>query len=261
MKIETKKDVERFIISAELSEFEEFLNNLLFKIYGYSAKKVGRKTGNDFRTHLEYLIFGTIFDYKISTADNGLDICLSLSNGFLSDNDRENTLIHIEHVTQEVNKKFRSGGFPLAFQNLIPDGKYLLLAEERWEESILTQQAKAYLATIVLLGSVLEAMLLYKIESNWAFVQSSGHYPKKNNGGIKRLNEWKLSEMIDTSFELNWISKNEEAFSHALRDYRNFIHPWKHLENRLAIPDEGSCEMSRNVVKMVFENLLRSNSS
>ncbi len=254
-------NIKHFTINSKPSKFKQFLDDLLGDIYGYGKKRAFDKT-IDSVLYFHYLAFGTTFNYAIYPSGDTLDIYLSLSYANRSDDDVENVGIHIEHITREMNKKFPIGSLPLSFHILILDEAYLRLMKERWEESILTEKAEAHLATVVLLGSILEAMLLYKITSNWVDVQISGHYPKifdkpTNKLVIKPSNQWMLNEMIDSSEKIGWISHDIKGLSHSLKEYRNFIHPWQELSEKMSMPDETTCDFARKAVQIVFNDLLR----
>jgi hypothetical protein len=120
----------RIIISAEYSEFKTFLNDFLFRLYGRHAKNARVRNDNDFSTHLEYVAFGVIFDYKIMVVKEGLDISFSYWAEVIRDEDKVNIQNHIENVTQEIRGKFRSGNFPLGFKNLILDDEHSKMMED-----------------------------------------------------------------------------------------------------------------------------------
>jgi hypothetical protein len=258
MEIETR-EISRFIITAEFSEFENLLNNMLFKIFGRSAKRVTTRNESDFSTHLEYLVFHTIFDYKVLVVDEGLDIYLSVRNGLLSENDIENVQIHIEQITNEINNKFESAGFPLGFKNLVLDISHSKVMEDLWIESKKTQKAKAYLSTIVLLGSILEGVLYYKITKNSENMAKAGRCtsaPKDSKQKVLPFDKWSLNDMILVSYKCGWIDEYSYGYSESLRRHRNFIHPFLQLDEMFVMPNEKACEISRAALKGIFDNLL-----
>lgn len=40
---------------------------------------------------------------------------------------------------------------------------------------------------------------------------------------IRSLNEWTLNNFIDVSYDVEFLEKDVKKFSHALRDFRNYI--------------------------------------
>lgn len=98
----------RIVITAEYSQFKTFLDDVLFRLYGRHVKNARTRNGNDFSTHLEYVAFGVIFDYKFLVVEEGLDITLSYWAEVIPDENYENIEIHIENVVQEIRKKFHT---------------------------------------------------------------------------------------------------------------------------------------------------------
>jgi hypothetical protein len=251
----------RIVISANYSEFKTFLDDFLFRLYRREAKKAGLRNGNDFSTHLEYNAFGAMFDYKILIVEEGLDITLSFWANVLSDEDKENIQTHIEHVTQEIRNRFRSGNFPLGFKNLILDAGHSKLMEDLWIESEKTQKAKAFLSTIVILGSLLEGLLLYKIKQTPENTEKANRCSSSPKDGktqkVLSFDKWSLSDMIIVSYKCGWINVYSYNYSESLRKHRNFVHPFQQLEESFTMPDENACELSRTAFKAIFNDLLK----
>jgi hypothetical protein len=108
-------ELARIIISAQFSEFKIFLDDFLFSLYGRYEKNARVRNGNDALTHLEYVAFGVLFDYKVVMVEEGLDITLSYWAEVIPDENYENIQIHADHVIQEIGKRFRSIGMTKAF--------------------------------------------------------------------------------------------------------------------------------------------------
>jgi hypothetical protein len=253
----------RIVISAEYSEFKTFLNDILFRLYGGHVKNATARNDNDLSTHLEYVANGVIFDYKILPINGGLDIIMSYWAEVIHDEDKGNIQKHIEDITEEIKNKFHSVYFPLGFKNLILDDEHSKLMEDLWVESEKTQEAKAYLSTIVILGSILEGLLLYKIKKtpeNLKKANRSGSSPKETVKGKKKvlpISKWTLRDMIQVSRECGWINEYSYNFSESLRKHRNFIHPFQLLDEMFTMPDENACDLSRTAFTAIFNDLLK----
>jgi hypothetical protein len=61
--------------------------------------------------------------------------------------------------------------------------------------------------------------------------------PKDKGGAVLKLREWTLSNYIDVAHELGWISDTYKDVGAILRDYRNYIHPYKEYQHKKRIPD------------------------
>jgi hypothetical protein len=76
----------------------------------------------------------------------------------------------------------------------------------------------------------------------WALLQreelalKSSKVHKDKQGLVRPLQEWNLSNLIDVSVELELLGKTAKQASWALKDFRNFIHPYNVLKQS-AQPD------------------------
>ncbi|BDV00138.1 hypothetical protein TDMWS_02230 [Thermodesulfomicrobium sp. WS] len=125
--------------------------------------------------------------------------------------------------------------------------EYSDLLDRRWEEVDKCLQNQAYLASIILMGSLLEGIL------NWALMKfpekacRASASPKDNTGKPKPFRDWSLSQMIDVAFELGWLEIDVKRFSHSVREFRNLVHPYQQFKEGI-IPDEDTCKISWQVV-------------
>lgn len=86
------------------------------------------------------------------------------------------------------------------------------------------------LSTIILAGSSLEGILLDLATNNPKEFNQAKSTPKDpNTGKPKQFYEWSLANYIDVAFELGYIKEDVKKFSHALRDFRNYIHPYEQM--------------------------------
>jgi hypothetical protein len=125
---------------------------------------------------------------------------------------------------------------------------------ERMSEAHACIESKAYLAAVILSGSVLEGLCLgYGSRTpervNRAY---AGQYGK----AAPQFHAWKLREWIDVLGRLGDLSPNVEKFGHALRDFRNFVHPAEQLAHRFT-PDLHTARIGFHVVVAAVEDLVR----
>lgn len=241
----------RLSISARYKDFKNSLDEFLFDHYRNNKKAEEYFEGQG-KFKLQYPFLGALILYGITVLDNNnLDIEISVP---MSAN--ENSEIHLRDVVEHIKKNFPSATIPVGFRNLILDEKYAEIMENRWKESEKTEIAEAWLATIVILGSILEGLLLYKIKSD---NETSNRVYKEIFGTTKPYKDWTLEAMIMVCHKSNWISRDVKGFSDGVKEYRNFVHPWKQLENNLDMPTSQSCNISRDVVKIVLDELWRNN--
>jgi hypothetical protein len=113
---------------------------------------------------------------------------------------------------------------------------------------------KVSLGTIILLGSTLEGLLLaVGLQYQKTFMSSSAA-PKDRAGKTKQLHEWTLSELINVARNLDLLDVDVGKFSHVLRDFRNYIHPYQQMSEKFA-PDQHTVEICWQVFRAAYSQL------
>jgi hypothetical protein len=125
---------------------------------------------------------------------------------------------------------------------------------DRMNEARRCIESSAFLASVILCGSVLEGMCLgfgsrHPERVNRAFAQQYNRTPRQ-------FHEWKLREWIDVLGRLGDLSPNIEKFGHSLRDFRNYVHPAEQLAHRFT-PDQHTARIGFQVVVAAAEDLVR----
>jgi hypothetical protein len=125
----------------------------------------------------------------------------------------------------------------LAFDSVITG-----FLQARVDEVQACPRDKVSLGTIILLGSTLEGLLLaVGLQHPQAFMSSSAA-PKDRSGKTKQLHEWTLSELINVARELDLLDVDVGKFSHVLRDFRNYIHPYQQMSEGFS-PDQHTVDI------------------
>lgn len=128
------------------------------------------------------------------------------------------------------------------------------IVEKRISEARVALGAKAYLSTIFLCGSVLEGVLLGAAQRMPKEFNSSSSSPRDANGRPKPFHEWSLAQLIDTACDIRLLDVDVKKFSHALRDFRNYIHPYEQMRTGFT-PDEHTAKVCFQVLKAALANL------
>lgn len=112
----------------------------------------------------------------------------------------------------------------------------------------------APLSVIFLAGSTLEGILLgVALKYPKEFNQSKSS-PKDKDGKVKQYQDWKLSNFIDVAYEVGLLAEDVKKYSHTLRDFRNYIHPYQQMSSRFN-PDKHTAKISWQVLKAALFQL------
>lgn len=128
------------------------------------------------------------------------------------------------------------------------------IIEARLNEARAALSAQAFLSVIFLCGSVLEGVLLGAAQKNPAKFNKSLASPKDAQGKVKPFHEWSLAQFIDTACDVNVLKPDVKKFSHGLRDFRNYIHPYEQMISGFA-PDEHTAKVCFQVLKAALASL------
>ena len=145
------------------------------------------------------------------------------------------------------------------FHRLVQDDSLADVLSFRWQEAQKCVQGEAYLAAVVMMGSILEGVLLNRFEHNLEIGNRAKSSPKvRKTGKPKPIHEWGLSSMVDVAHEVGWLQGDVKRFSHALRESRNLVHPYvQRLHDE--VPDEDTCSICWPVVQAAVTDLFRTN--
>jgi len=110
------------------------------------------------------------------------------------------------------------------------------------------------LAVIFLCGSTLEGLLLGVASQHPSEFNKSKSAPKDRDKKVKRFAEWTLNNLIDVACEVGFLKEDVKKYSHTLRDFRNYIHPYQQLVSHFN-PDEHTAKISWQVLKTAIHQI------
>lgn len=116
------------------------------------------------------------------------------------------------------------------------DERVKAVLEDYYLQAEKASDAEAHLGTIVACGSVVEGLLTWALSQKEQIALKSSKAFKNKAGQVRPIEEWNLSNLIEVSVELGVIGKTAKDASWALKDFRNFIHPYNVLKQS-ARPD------------------------
>jgi len=130
------------------------------------------------------------------------------------------------------------------------------ILKHRWSEIQICFDSKAYLAATILMGSFLEGILLSVMQRFPKEANLAASAPKSEDNKVKHFTDWSLSDMINVAHDCKWIDLDVHKFSHALRSFRNLIHPYAQMVLQ-SFPDKDTSEISWLVVQAAANDLAR----
>lgn len=128
------------------------------------------------------------------------------------------------------------------------------IIESRLTEARKALGAGAHLSVIFLCGSVLEAVLLGAAQKEPARFNRATASPKAKDGSVKQFHEWSLAQFIDVACEIDLLKPDVKKFSHGLRDFRNYIHPYEQMQSGFT-PDEHTAKLCFQVLKAALASV------
>ena len=140
---------------------------------------------------------------------------------------------------------------------LIHDSAMQNVLRRRWQETLVCIEAGAHLAATVMMGGLLEALLLARVNqfTDKKPIFTAKAAPRDKNNKTRALKEWTLKDYIGVARELKWISHATRDVGEVLRDYRNYIHPYKELSHGVEISGRDTqmfWEVSKSIAQQVI---------
>lgn len=187
-----------------------------------------------------------ISDKKIDKNEHQLnEECLKIVDKLLG---RKQPTKQVITENEFLNQEFKQ----IPLEKLGCDSIISILAQ-RFEEIKKCLNAKAALAVILLCGSTLEGILLSVAIKKSKDFNSSSASPNKN-GKVLPFQKWKLYNFIDVAYSLGLLKEDVKKFSHVLRDFRNYIHPYQQLTSQFN-PDEHTAKICWQVLQAAVYQL------
>ena len=157
------------------------------------------------------------------------------------------------HATTE--NQFLSREFSnISVQKIGLEGMVSEVIEERIKEIERCYSSAAYLSVIIMAGSTLEGILLGLANRYPKDFNTAKSSPKDKSGKVYELSKWSLSSFIDVAYELGLVQHDIQRFSHTLRDFRNYIHPYQQMSFGFN-PREHTAKICLHVLKAAIQEI------
>ena len=118
----------------------------------------------------------------------------------------------------------------------------------RLKEAEACVKNNAPLASVIMIGSILEGILLGTAAQYPQKFNQVNCAPKDAAGAVRRFPDWPLNNFIDAASEVGLLRQDVKKFSHVVRDFRNYIHPYSQM-NAQFTPDKHTALICLQVLK------------
>lgn len=166
-------------------------------------------------------------------------------------------LLGIKQKTAEMptEENFLDREFTIPNIGRLPvDAPVVPIIEARLKEARTALKAGANLSVIFLCGSVLEAVILGTAQKEPSKFNQAKSSPKADDGQVKRFHDWSLAQLIDAACEIGLLKPDVKKFSHGLRDFRNYIHPYQQMASGFS-PDQHTAKVCFQVLKAALADI------
>lgn len=157
---------------------------------------------------------------------------------------------------EETEEEFLKKDFgAISIAGLVIDSTIAPILESRIREAMECHHAGASLASIFMCGSVLEGILLnIALKNPEAFNQAKSSPKNKETQKVRPFQDWTLANLIDVAHEVDFLRLDVKKFSHVMRDFRNYIHPYEQMASRFD-PDKHTAEICLQVLRAAIVGL------
>lgn len=155
----------------------------------------------------------------------------------------------------EINKEdFLKQNFTIDINALGLDYMMETIIKERLKEIEVCINNGASLAGVFLIGSVMEGLLLSMATKYPKLYNQATAAPKNSEGKVRKIPEWALNNFIDVSTEIGVLKQDVKKFSHVVRDFRNYIHPYSQMSSCFS-PDKDTALICFQVLKATLNQM------
>lgn len=170
----------------------------------------------------------------------------------------------------ELMASFRGTGSGACIRDFsfVHDTEIRRIVERDYRElAQITFPDQAWKSTVILAGSILEAVLYDRLTRDDATILKAMASPQAPSRGLRagggkkdltlndRDNEWRLVDMIKVACDLGILDAEDEKATHGtLRNYRNFVHPRCELDMGLEL-SEGHATAAKGMLDVILDRL------
>ena len=203
-------------------KYSEYGTSKAKRLRSYWDNEPDKKVGKVLNEMLDLWVFEQ-HKQGLNPEDNSIyKKCRSFAAGLFGGNE------DAESSEDEFLKK-DFGDIPITEIDL--DEHLIQILTNRYEEAQKALKNGLPLSTIFMCGSILEGLLLGMANKYPKDFNKSELSAKNKDGKVKTFNFWTLSQFIDAAHDLGILGLDVKKFSHYLRDFRNYIHPYEQMNS------------------------------
>ena len=177
--------------------------------------------------------------------------CLRIANRLRGVSDKTADANSVDAEKDFLKKEYQN----ISLEKLSIDTLVLDVLNQRLIEIEKSIKTGASLSVIIMCGSVLEGLLLGVALKNMKEFNQSPSSPKdKETGKVLQFQDWTLNNFIDVAHNIGFLGLDVKKFSHSLRDFRNYIHPYQQMSSQFN-PDIDTAKISWQVLKATINDL------
>ena len=124
---------------------------------------------------------------------------------------------------------------------------------DRLQEVEVCFENGAHLAVVILCGSTLEG-LLYEVAKSHPADYNRAKAAPTHDGKVRPFSQWTLNDLLNCSRELGLLGEDITKFGHAVREFRNYIHPQQQVAENFR-PRKVTAQVARQVLRAAIDDL------
>lgn len=131
----------------------------------------------------------------------------------------------------------------------VTDQRLRGVLEEYYSQAVKAHDAGSFIGTLVACGAALEGLLTWALLARESEAVKSAKAHRNKEGQVLPINKWNLSNLIDVAVDLGLLGKTAKDASWAVKDFRNFVHPY----NLLAQSARADAALAQSTLSAVSE--------
>lgn len=230
------------------SKYEIFGDSKANRLRAIWQIESNQKIGLLLSRMLEYLKTNKSLKGQVVTSSENAIIndCINISNRLLG-----KAVVDEETEDDFLKKDFKD----VSFEKVKLDPSIIDVLEKRMVEIKTCLKSGASLSSIFMCGSVLEGILLgTALRCKKEFNESPLSPKDKKTGKVLQFHIWTLNNLIDVAHDIGFLGLDVKKYSHSLRDFRNYIHPYQQMSSGFN-PDKDTAQISWQVLKAAIADL------